>query len=233
MQRNVNDELGHNLEATDGVLGKVEDFYFDDATWTIRYLVVKTGSWLTGRTVLISRNALVQHSWESGIFPVNLTKDQVRHSPDVDTAKPVSRQHEEELAAYYSWDPYWGSGFNSGEIWGVIPATPVFDPNTIVDKQALKMTGEAPQLRSCRNVRSYRIQATHGEIGHVDDFIMDDETWQIAYLVVKTHLIGDKKVLVAVRHIQAIHSEDSRVVVDLSAEDIKNKAAIDEWDYII
>src|ERR1700743_1459698 len=102
MQRNVNDELGHNLEATDGVLGKVEDFYFDDATWTIRYLVVKTGSWLTGRTVLISRNALVQHSWESGIFPVNLTKEQVRHSPDVDTAKPVSRQHEEELAAYYS-----------------------------------------------------------------------------------------------------------------------------------
>jgi sporulation protein YlmC with PRC-barrel domain len=233
MQRNVNDLLGNNLEATDGVLGHIEDFYLDDATWTIRYLVVKTGSWLTGRTVLISRKALVRHSWGSGIFPVDLTKEQVRNSPDVDTVKPVSRQQEEELAAYYSWDPYWGSGFNAGEVWGVIPPTPVFDPNTIVDEQALKMAGEAPQLRSCRDLRSYKIQATHGEIGHVDDFIMDDETWQIAYLVVKTHLFGDKKVLIGVHHIQAVDSEDSKVMVDLSAEDIKNKAAIDEWDYIL
>jgi sporulation protein YlmC with PRC-barrel domain len=215
MQRNVNDLVGHNLEAIDGVLGTVEDFYFDDATWTIRYLVVKTGGWLTGRTVLISRNALVRHSWESGIFPVDLTKEQVGNSPDVDTVKPVSRQQEEELAAYYSWDPYWGTGFNPGELWGVIPSTPVLDPNTIVDRQAIKMAEGDTHLRSCRDIRSYRIQATDGEIGHVDDFIMDDETWQIAYLVVNTHhLLEGKKVLVGVRHIQAVQWENSRVVVD-------------------
>jgi sporulation protein YlmC with PRC-barrel domain len=227
MQRNVNDLFGHNLEAIDGVLGTVEDFYFDDATWTIRYLVVKTGGWLTGRTVLISRNALVRHSWESGIFPVDLTKEQVGNSPDVDTVKPVSRQQQEDLAAYYSWNPYWGTGFNPGELWGVIPSTPVLDPNTIVDQQAIKMADGDTHLRSCRNIRSYRIQATDGEIGHVDDFIMDDETWQIAYLVVNTHnLLEGKKVLVGVRHIQAVQWENSRVVVDISVEETDKRLVV-------
>jgi sporulation protein YlmC with PRC-barrel domain len=232
MQRTVNNELGHNLQATDGVLGHVEDFFFDDSTWTIRYLVVKTGTWLFGRKVLISRNALVQHSWESGIFPVNLTQDQVRNSPDIDTVEPVSRQQEEELASYYAYEPYWGTGFNPGESIGVIPTTPVFDPGEIINREK-KPTGD-PHLRSCREIHAYHIDAHGDEIGRVDDFLMDDETWKITHLIVDTHTsIGGRKVLVAVGHIEAINWADKRVTVDLSVDAIKHGAPVDKWDYII
>jgi uncharacterized protein YrrD len=233
MQRTVNDELGHNLQATDGILGHVEDFYFDDASWTIRYLVVKTGTWLFGRKVLISRKALIQHSWESGIFPVNLTQEQVRNSPDVDTVEPVSRQQEEELAAYYSWEPYWGTGFYPGETVGIIPTTPVFDPGSVIDQDTTKPAGD-PHLRSCRELRSYHLDALGEQIGHVDDFLMDDETWQITHLIVNTHnSIGGKKVLIAVGHIQAIDRANARVVVDLTVDAIKQGIPVDKWDYII
>ncbi len=234
MQRNVNNLIGNNLDATDGEIGKIEDFYFDDQSWTIRYLIVKTGNWLSGRKVLISPDSLLKHSWESGIFPVRLTREQVRHSPDIDTEKPVSRQHEEELAGYYSWDPYWGTGFYPGPIWGVIPPTPVIEPDMIKDlEMTLKPTGDS-HLRSCREVTGYHIHAIDGDIGHVNDFIMDDQTWQISYLVVDTHnWIGGKKVLVAVRHIKEVQWENSKVVVDISVDDIKHSEGIDKWDYII
>jgi hypothetical protein len=97
MERNANNLIGYRLDAIDGEIGKVEDFYFDDKTWTVRYLVVRTGSWLSGLDVLISPEALVKHSWESALFPVNLTREQVRKSPATYTDQPVSRQHEEHL----------------------------------------------------------------------------------------------------------------------------------------
>jgi uncharacterized protein YrrD len=234
MQRIISDQLGHNLQATDGVLGHVDDFFFDDATWIIRYLVVKTGSWLFGRDVLISRNALVQHTWESGIFPVNLSKEQVRDSPDVDTVGPVSRQQEEELAAYYAWEPYWGTGFLPGDAVGVIPSTPVLDPSGIIDRETTERPAADRHLRSCREIRSYHIEAFGGQIGRVDDLIMDDQNWHILYLVVNTHhSIGGKKVLISVRHIQHMDWENSRIVVDLSVEAIRQGVPVDTWDYII
>jgi uncharacterized protein YrrD len=234
MQRNLNHLIGWNLDATDGEIGKVEDFYFDDQTWTIRYLIVKTGSWLSGRKVLISPASLPGHSWESGLFPVNLTKEQVRNSPDIDTDKPVSRQQEEELARYYPWTDYWGTGFYPGPVWGVIPSTPVIDPGTIREADRTRMSHEDLHLRSSQQVNGYHIHAIDGEIGHVDDFILEEETWQISYLLVNTHRwIGGKKVLVTVRHIKEVNWENSKVVVDINVDAIKNGVAVDKWDYII
>jgi uncharacterized protein YrrD len=237
MQRNVNNLIGNNLDATDGEIGRVEDFYFDDQTWTIRYLVVKTGSWLSGRQVLISPHVIPQHAWESGIFPVRLTKEQVRNSPDIDTDKPISRQQEEELASHYLWDPYWGTGFHPGAAWGVIPPTPSLDPAEIIDPTAekeLERSTEDPHLRSCREIIGYHIHATSGDIGHVNDFILDDQTWQLSYLVVKTHSwLGSKKVLIAVRHITHVQWADAKVLVDLSTDAIKNSSPVDKWDFII
>jgi len=234
MQRNLSHLIGWNLDATDGEIGKVEDFYFDDETWTIRYLIVNTGNWLSGRKVLISPAALLLHSWESDLFPVKLTKEQVRHSPDIDTDKPVSRQHEAELAKYYPWTDYWGTGFYPGPVWGVIPSTPVFDPRTIREEDRTKLSHEDLHLRSSHQVKGYHIHASDGDIGHIDDFILDDQTWQISYLLVNTHnWIGAKKVLVAVRHIKEVQWKDSKVVVDITVDEIKNSSAIDKWDYII
>jgi len=234
MERNVNNLIGQNLEATDGEIGKVEDFYFDDDTWTIRYLVVTTGGWLSGRKVLISLHALVPHSASSAIFQVNLTKEQVRNSPDIDTDKPVSRQQEEELANHYLWQPYWGTGFYQGGVWGVIPSTPSIDLSTVRDLETKTSSPGDQHLRSCKEVTGYHIHTTDGDIGHVNDFIMDDQTWKISYLVVDTHnLIGGKKVLIAVTRIEEVQWGNSKIVTDLTVDTIKNSPAIDKSDYNI
>jgi sporulation protein YlmC with PRC-barrel domain len=234
MQRILSNLIGNNLDATDGEIGTVEDFYFDDQTWTMRYLIVKTAGWLSGRKVLISPQALLKHSWESGIFPVNLNREQIRNSPAIDTEKPVSRQHEEQLTDYYPWQPYWGTSFVPGRVWGIIPPTPVIDPGLIVNPGTTKKNTTDPHLRSCNQVKGYHIRATDGDIGHVNDYLLDDKTWQISYLVVDTHnWIGGKKVLVAVHHISEVDWENNKVNVALSVEEIKHSAKVDKWDYII
>jgi uncharacterized protein YrrD len=217
MERNVNNLIGYNLEAADGGIGEVADFYFDDDTWTIRYLVVATGGWLSGRKVLISPHALVQHSWASGVFRANLNREQVRNSPAIDTDKPVSRQQEEELVNYHTWQPYWGTGFYRGGVWGIIR------------EEKTSETGDQ-HLRSCKEVIGYQIRTTEGDMGHVNDFIMDDQTWKIFYLVVDTHnRIGGKKVLSAVPHIREVQWENSKIVMDMTSakpQPLTNKKAV-------
>ncbi len=228
MQRNLNHLIGWNLAATDGEIGTVEDFYFDDETWTVRYLIVKTGSWLSGRKVLISPAVLLEHSWEPGLFPVRLTKDQVRNSPDIDTDKPVSRQQEAELAKYYPWTDYWGTGFSPGAVWGVIPGTPVIHPGTIRETDRIKISHEDVHLMSSQRVKGYHIHASDGDIGRVADFILEDQTWQISYVLVDTHhWIGKKEMMVEVRHIREVEWETSKVVVDITVDAIENSTAFE------
>jgi len=234
MQRAINHLMGNNMGATDGEIGKVEDFYFDDETWTIRYLIVNTGSWLFGRKVLISSKSLARQAWESGIFPVNLTKEQVRHSPDIDTEKPVSRQQEEQLALHYQWQSYWSTGFYPGGVWGVVTPAPGIEPRSARELNKLKVSKDDNHLRSVLQVTGYRIHTSDGDIGHVDDFIVDDQTWQISYLVVDTHhWFGGKRVLVGVKHIKDVQWDSAEVLVDITVDAIKNSAPIDMWDYII
>ena len=110
MVRNINSLIGYSVKATDGTIGIVDDFYFDDETWTIRYLIVESGDWLSGRKVLISPQALLPTNWENETFPINLTKKQIKKSPNIDTDMPVSRQQEIQLNEYYPWTNYWVSG---------------------------------------------------------------------------------------------------------------------------
>ena len=232
MERNVNSLIGFNIGATDGEIGSVKDFYFDDSTWKVRYLIVKTGNWLSGRHVLISPDALMEESLQSGTFPVRLTKEQVRNSPDIDTDKPVSRRQEIELYGHYGWQPYWGSGFYAGGFTNISEAP-------IVDERIIKESGNTdsrnendPHLRSTIRVTGYHIHATDGDIGHVNDFILDDQTWQIAYLVVDTHnWIGGKKVLVAVGYIKEIQWDNAKVIIDVNVEAVKDSTADDKWKH--
>ena len=234
MLRNTKDLIGFRIAAKDGDIGRVKDFYFDDETWTIRYLIVKTGDWLSTREVLIAPEAITDYSWESGTFSVGLTKDQVRNSPDIDTEKPVSRQQEAELAKYYPWQSYWGTGFYPGGIWGIVEPPPLVDPRTVREVDHTDISHEDRHLRSTKKVTGYHIHATDGEVGHVNNFIFDDQTWQIAYLLVDTHnWIGGKKVLITVKHIQQVVWEDSRVVIDMTIDMIKNSEPVDKWEYAV
>ncbi len=111
MQRDIISLTGYNMEATDGHVGKVEEFYFEDNTWLIRYLILKTGNWFVYRKAIIAQQAIVKSESRPGIFPVNLSKEQIWASPDTDTDKPVSRQQDIQLYGHYAWQRYGGSGF--------------------------------------------------------------------------------------------------------------------------
>jgi uncharacterized protein YrrD len=233
MLRNIKDLHGFRIAAKDGDIGMIKDFYFDDETWTVRYLIVKTGPWFS-REVLISAATVTDHSWEDSTFSVGITREQVRDSPDIDTDKPISRQQEAELANYYPWQSYWGTGFYRGGVWGIIEPTPLIDPKLIRDIDETEISHEDRHLRSSKEVTGYHIHAENGDIGHVTNFVFDDQTWQIAYLVVDTHnWIGGKKVLVAVKHVKEVEWENSKVVVDLTIDALKTSEAVDKWEYAI
>lgn len=235
MEHNLKSLIGSSIEATDGEIGQIEALYFDDKSWAIRFLVVKTGSWLFGRSVLISPVALLKTEWDGSGIPVNLTKEQVRNSPGTDLHKPVSRQHEMELYEHYSWQPYWTSGFYAGGLWGVMPPAPLFNERIITDVDS-KLNAEKENgdlhLRSTEQITGYHIQASDGEIGHVNDFIIDDKSWQILYFVIDTHnWIGGKKVLVAVENIKEIIWDESKIILDISIEAVNDCRPFDESQF--
>lgn len=238
MKRNINSLLGFAMAATDGEIGKVKDFYFDDKTWTIRYLIVETGSWLYGRKVLISPEALLATDWVAETFPVNLTKEQIRNSPDVDTEKPVSRQQEMKLYEHYPWTGYW-----SGSLWGGGMGTiGMVTPRPVSAQQAAYETDSNlggsrssgdQHLRSTDKVKGYSIKAIDGEIGDVEDFIIDDRTWELDFLVVDTgNWFPGKKVLISPKWIKEVNWETSSVIVNVSTDAVKNSPEYDRNQYL-
>jgi hypothetical protein len=206
----------YKLHSRDGEMGTVEQFYFDDTHWTIRYLVANTGNWLTGREVLISPYGLGDIDTEKKDIAVNLTKKQIEGSPSLETDQPVSRQFEEDYYGYYGWPLYWGGPY----MWGAYPYVER-------DLKTIRKDNEGGKpwdvhLRSTRIVSAYDIQAVDGELGHVGDFVIDDQTWAIRYLIIDTrNWWPGKKVLVSPKWIKRVSWEESKVFVDLSRETIK------------
>ncbi|MGC9358589.1 MAG: PRC-barrel domain-containing protein [Anaerolineae bacterium] len=219
MLRSVEDLLGYRVRGTDGDLGTVHDFYFDDQNWIIRYLVVDLGGFLSTRRVLLSTVPLGCPQAEGKVFPVLLTQDQVEQSPPVDVEQPVSRQMEEELHAHYGWSPYWRLSTPALSGGALAVTESLSEP----DKEGEEPTRRNdPHLRSIREVRGYHIQAIDGEIGHVEDFITDDESWNLRYMVVDTrNWLPGRKVLVAPAWISDVNWVTRKVYVDLKREVIE------------
>jgi len=207
---------GYKLDSLDGEFGEVKEFYFDDIHWTIRYLVANTGTWLPGRQVLISPYSLVAAIKSEEHIAIDLTKKQIEDSPSLDSDKPVSRQFEESYYGYYGWPIYWGGPF----MWGPYPYISKDREEWKNPPQGEKT--EDPHLRSTDAVRGHGIQALDGDIGHVEDFIIDDETWAIRYLIVDTrNWWPGKKVLVSPQWIERVSWNETQVSVNLSRKAIK------------
>ena len=220
MLRSVISLRGFSIGAKDGEIGKVHTFLFDDLSWAIRYLVVDTGGWLRGRKVLIAATALGRPDWHTQSFPVELTKQQVRDSPDIDENEPISRQREAELHRYYNWVPYWGTGYGAAVF--TVP------PGQEEQESSEEVAGGTSNLRSTREVIGYRIHATDGQIGHVEDFIISDEDWVIRYLVVDTrHWLPGRSVLVSSEWVRNISWEGREVWVDVPKQMIEDSPPYD------
>jgi uncharacterized protein YrrD len=207
---------GYTLHSLDGEIGKVKEFYFDDRHWAIRYLVADTGNWLTGRQVLISPYAMASMNKEKQYIAVDLTKKQIEDSPSLNSDKPVSRQFEEAYYGYYGWPMYW----NGMEMWGPYPY--IMRDRAKLMESAQSTKAWDPNLRSTHDVSGHNIQASDGQIGHIDDFILDDETWAIRYLIIDTrNWWPGKKVLISPRWIDHINWSESKVFVNLLRETIR------------
>lgn len=216
---------GITIAATDGPIGETEEFYFDDQAWMVRYLVVKTGNWLNRHHVLIAPQSVKQLELPTKQLWVNLTKEQVINSPDIDTQKPVSRQHETALADYYGYAYYWRFPFLVGDPFypsSIEVTEPVMTKEELEAARKIEEQSYDPHLRSINEVTGYHLGAVDGEIGHVEDFIVDEANWAIRYLVVDTrNWLPGERVLIAPAWIERVSWEESKVFVNLTQEAVK------------
>lgn len=224
MLRTAKDLHGYTIAASDGELGKVHDFYFDDDDWIVRYVVVDTGGWLDGRLVLISPHAVTGANGEEKALAVSLTKEQVKDSPGIETDLPFERQQEIKYRDYFGWPPYWS---------GVVTPTPALMELEVAvaagQKQAHVQPETTTHLRSANAVSGYSIAARDGHIGHVEDFLIDDDAWAIRYLEVDTrNWLPGKKVLVAPDWVESVDWAQSALVVKLTKDQIQSAPEYDD-----
>jgi PRC-barrel domain protein len=221
-----------SIEATDGTIGSVHDFLFEDSSWTVRWIVVDTGTWLPGRKVLLTPRQMGAADSGEHRFRVRLSRQQVKDSPDVDTQLPVSRQMETAIFDYYGVDPYWGAIYNPTGVMampGVVGVPPLSAPIPEAETGETFPHGEGdPHLRSVNTVAGYHIHARDGEIGHVEDFVIDDSGWSIPYLIVDTrNWWPGKKVLIPSGMAREVVWDERRVHLALSRSQIKSGPVYD------
>ncbi len=216
---------GYDLTGIDGAIGKVREFYFDDRFWTVRYLASDSGDWLEGRQVLLSPRALVCVDPAVRCIRMDLARKQIEDSPHLSDEMPIDRQFEDDYHGYYGWEKYWSGPY----MWGVgdypsAAASPYHAFEFTEQKSELEnRTPWGSSLHGTHDVSGHRIQALDGEIGHVVDFLLDEETWAIRYLVVDTrNLWPGKRILIAPRWIDRVSWSETKVFVDLPRETIRN-----------
>ncbi len=228
----ASDLKGFRIAATDGSIGTVADFLFDDESWTLRWIVVDTGTWLSGRKVLLPVSVLGHPDTVGRSFPARVTMAKVKGSPAIDTHEPVSRQHEEHVYGYYRMSPYWGNGFYMGGYGGWsagMSETHYADARRRQDAMSAERQRDGdPHLRSVNAVTGYNLHATDGAIGHVEGFLIDDTDWTIHFLVVDTkNWWPGKHVLISPRSAESILWAENLVNLDIDRQTVMDSPAYD------
>ncbi|MGV8950150.1 MAG: PRC-barrel domain-containing protein [Cypionkella sp.] len=225
---------GYAIAATDGTVGKVVDLLFDDLSWQIRWAVVQTGGWFSDRKVLLPFSALGHADPFIQQFMVKLTIQQIKASPDINTDLPVSRQMETDIYGHYGWLPYWGGGsylglYGYGAGLGRYSAIDQ-DVENRLESEVIDARRESydPHLRSVTEVMGYHIHATDGEIGHVEDLLVEEGDWAVHYLVIETHnLWPGKRVLISPLSGRDIGWSDRLVNIGVDRESVRNSPDYD------
>ena len=225
MLQNIKALTGHKLAAFDGPIGHVKDFYFDDATWFVRYVVVDTGDWMPGRLVLLAPHALGRWDSERKVLCVNLTRHQIEHSPSIERHQPVSRQFEIDYYRYYGWPAYW----EGAAMWGLVCFPAVLPPSkdAIEALQPIRHPHRAdPHLRSTNAVLGYAVAGRDGPIGELRGFMLDDKSWAIRELAVEAGpWYAGKEIFVLPDQVRGISYEDSAIQVSLTQDEIRRTVA--------
>jgi uncharacterized protein YrrD len=229
MLQSINDLVGYRIAAADGEIGSITDALFEEASSSVRYFVIETGSWLSGREVLLSPAAFGDADPAARLLPTALTKAQIESSPEVSTQQPLSRDLEEEMFRHYDWTPYWGMGLPFGGMaWSGMPLAATPDPEIdsgIAAELRAREYDEVEQgnrLRSAKEVIGYYVKAADGDIGHIDDMLMDEAGRVIRYLVIDTrNWLPGRKVLVAIHWFKSVDWFEQTVTTDMARAEIE------------
>jgi hypothetical protein len=213
------------LEAVNGEVGRFEEIYFEDSYFMIRYLVVNTGGWLSGQKVLLSPFTVGDVDEKDHKLFIELTQEQIKHSPPIESNRPVSREYEINYFNYYGWPPYW-----ENTPW---PSTPSIPPTVTAsphEKTNSSFRPDENHLRSSKELQGYSINVKNGSIGHLKSFIIDTQYWTIRYLEIDTRkwLRGGKYILISPAWISQISWPDRSLSVELSREVLKDAPEYDE-----
>lgn len=229
MMRNLKELLETTARSTDGDIGAVYDFYFDEKAWMVRYLVVKGGDWVNNRLLLFAPQALGQPDLQENVFPVLLSSEMIKNSPIIRTDQPVEAKDEVELRQYYQWPLNWDPNDPGGLGPGSVAAYPLVELAEQMNRNA--PPPPVPQgsiMRSMHHTLGFSIHARDGSVGEVDDFIVDDETWRIMYLVVDAgSWLSSRKVLVSPTWTEQVDWDNHTLNVDLKKETIQNSPEYD------
>ncbi|NEU14659.1 PRC-barrel domain containing protein [Methylobacterium sp. BTF04] len=229
---------GFGIRAKDGSLGTVSDFLFDDSTWKVRWMVVDTGRWLTGRKVLVHPSAVVSAEYGARELNVALTKAQVEESPDIARDRPISQQMQNDLYGYYGWDPLWGGGMSGAGIYGgsmyggrigaiasPLSAPAYFGREAVLEAERgeTNLNEGDPHLRSIAEVTGYHVHATDGDIGHIQDVLVDSASWVVRYFIIDTsNWWFGQHVLVSPYAVKSVEWSDRHVRLDIERGQVKS-----------
>lgn len=210
MRTNLKALYGFSLMASEGIIGAVEDYYIDDHSWIVKFMVVHTGEWLTSRRVVISTQSVEDIDWELSRFQTQLTREQVQASPEIDTEQHMGPEHEEILVRHYHLHTHWPEAGMFG-IPPLVPATPIFKEPPEKELQRRKS-----RLVVAGEVMGCSVEATDGHLGTLEDFMIQ-AGWQIGEIVVKTggSILG-KKVWVPLTDIAMLDWEKNTIRVNFS-----------------
>jgi PRC-barrel domain len=192
---------GSSVTATDGEIGCIRTFLFDDQSWMVHYVAVEVGHWAGRRDVVIAVSAIDQPNWSSRSFRVRMTKQQVSESPDIDTEKPVTFQQRIAMEKYFGRFACW--------------VDEEFGMSSIPTGVEYPIDGkEDPHLRSTEDMLGYEVWAADGDMGRLEGFVVDEATWHLGYLDVQAGgWLRDRSVLVPTRWVHSVSWADHRIYV--------------------
>lgn len=230
MHRSAKELKNYVLRAKDGEIGRCKDFLFDDRYWFVRYLVADTRKWLPGRKVLVPPNALNPPLAENKVMPVAYAKEEIRNSPPLEADEPVSRKYEKKWFDYYRLPYYWVGPGGVGTVPNPVPLrdSPVPLAEEVTPKPAEEPNPEKVHAWSADEVIGYRVGAVDDDIGHVEDLLVDDGDWKIAYFVIDTrNWLPGRKVILPPSLVAQISWPAETVQFDRSRKEIENAPPYD------
>jgi len=198
---------GTSVDASDGRLGNIIDFLFDDQRWHVGHLVLNAGRWLRRRRVTLPYDTIVMKDWsDRHVFIEGLTRQQIRISPATETRVPISLHESLAEVTIMDWDTY------------LVNTTFTDHPWQISDD---------PHIHNTRDVVGYHVQGSDGPIGYVSDFVINDESWSVSDLVVNMrNWLPGRQILIPTAHIEEVRGANRSMRISLSRKSIRETASV-------